>query len=141
DRSLTLGEAASGKWLTGCSVPRRAAMEIFRKLNIAGGVACFLSPEHAAQIHAALDRLTPEQAIIAIVPDSETQHTILHCENFTPDFQAHRLWLVTGSNWPDDLKQLLSDHPGLPIPSQFIRLPHIGTDVLESQIAAAQRVF
>jgi hypothetical protein len=141
DRSLTLHDPHTSRWLAGCSVPRRAAVEIFRKLVVTGGVSCFLAPEHAGQIRVALDRLEPRQAIIAIIPDRETLATILCCDDFTQDFREHRLWLVAGESWEMQLRDLLAAHPGLPIPSQFIRLPQAPGDATQELIAAAQRLF
>jgi hypothetical protein len=140
DRALTCRDS-TGQWFTGCSIPRRAAVEMMRRLDVVGPVACFLAPSHATQIRVALDTLGPEQAIIAIMPEIETLAIMLACESFADDIQQHRLWFTTGENWAQNLKQLFADVPGLCTPTQFIRLPIVEDAVVEQLIPAAQRVF
>ncbi len=129
-----------GQWLTGSSLPRRAAAEMMQKLDILGAVACFLAPTHAAQLRIALDRLRPEQAVIALVPDANDLPFLLACDSFVREIEAHRLWFVAGEKWPESLEGLFADHPGLCTPMQFIRLP-IADETIDALIAPAQKVF
>jgi hypothetical protein len=139
DRALTCRDGA-GQWLCGCSLPRRAAAEMMQKLDIVGAVACFLSPTHGAQLRVALDKLRPEQAIIAIVSDTDQLAFLLACDSFELEIQAHRLWLVTGPRWMDAMRDLFRAEPGLSTPMQFIRLP-IADETIDALIAPAQKVF
>jgi hypothetical protein len=139
DRALTCRDRDS-QWLCGCSLPRRAAAEMMQKLDIAGAVACFLSPTHGSQIRVALDKLRKEQAIIAIVPDANQLPFLLACDSFELDLQAHRLWFVIGEPWADDMRELFRIEPGLSTPSQFIRLP-IADETTDALIAPSQKVF
>ena len=54
---------------------------------------------------------------------------------------AHRLWFVAGEAWPQNLKQLFADVPGLCTPAQFIRLPLLEEGIFEQLVPAAQKVF
>lgn len=129
------------RWWAGCSVPRAAARVMLRKMDIAGNVACFLSPIHAAQLRVALDMLERRQAIIALVPDPSTLYVILHCEDFSRDIAAHRLWFAAGKEWERELAQLFVDNPGLPTPAQFIRPIVADPQATDRLIAPAQKVF
>lgn len=140
DRALTLRDSA-GNWLTGCSLPRRAAAEMLQKLSISGLVGCFLAPTHSAQLRIALDRLGPEQAIIAIVPQAELLPALLACDFFANDLDRHRLWFAVGPNWTTELKELFNDQPGLCTPTQFIRLPVLEEELVDSLIGPSQKIF
>ena len=140
DRSLTCRDS-TGRWATGCSLPRRAAAQMMQKLEISGSTACFLAPTHAAQIRVALDRLWPEQAIVAIVPDADQLGFLLSCEAFTDAIEANRLWFAIGEQWPAELRKIFIDNPGLCTPSQFIRLPIAEDETVEPLILAAQKTF
>jgi hypothetical protein len=130
-----------GQWISGCSLPQRTARHLLRTLDLSGAVACFLNPTHAAQLRAALDRLSDWQAIIALVPDEADLHLMLHCEDFSADLVRHRLWFASGAQWPQRLSQLLEDHPGLPTPAQFIRTPLTDSEQMQQRITEAQRIF
>ena len=129
------------RWWGGCSVPHAAARVMLRKMDIAGNVACFLSPMHAAQLRVALDMLEPRQAIIALVPDASTLWVMLHCEDFSKDIAAHRLWFAAGEEWERELARLFVDNPGLPTPAQFIRPIVADPEPTDRLIAPAQKVF
>jgi len=129
------------RWLTGCSLPLRAAQEVLRKLDCNGPVACFLAPAHAAQLRIALQSLAPEQAIIAIVPEAADLPIFFSCDDFSRDLRAHRLWMVAGESWQSDLHRLLLEQPGLAIPTQYIRLPATAQEVNDALIAHAQPIF
>jgi hypothetical protein len=140
DAVLTARDA-DGRWWSGCSVPRAAAAAQLKQLDAPGAVACFLAPPHAAAIRVALEKLRPDQAIVAVVPDNRDLQVMLHCEDFSPDLVGHRLWFVGGDDWVDDLRALYSKETGLSLPAQFIRLHVTGGEVVEQLISAAQKVF
>jgi hypothetical protein len=140
DHALT-GIDEFGDWISGCSLPRRAAEAMLAKLELHGSVACFLAPAHAAQLRTALKILRPQQAIIAIIPDLHDLSLILHCDNFTADIQSHRLWLTAGENWMADLQNLFDQHIGLPTPTQFIRPPDADAELIDSLISTGQTIF
>ena len=140
DGSLT-AMSSGERWWSGCSLPVRAAKFMFRKLDIGGPVACFLDPLHAAQARVALDLLQPRQAVIAIVPELRALSILLHCDDFAAEIGGHRLWLVTGADWPGQMHRLLTENPGLPTPMQFIRPILADPEPADRLIAPAQKVF
>lgn len=141
DGSLTARDS-NGCWWSGCSLPRRAAIAQLKRFHQAQGtVACFLAPPHAAAVRVALDKLRPEQALIAIVPDERDMHVMLACEDFSQDFDSHRLWFASGDAWADELTRLFGRESGLPLPTQFVRLNTADPESTDKLIATAQRVF
>ena len=140
DDSLTARDAR-GRWLAGCSLPRRAAREMLKKLEVSGSVACFLAPPHAAQVAVALEVMRPEQAVVALVPAIEDFAAMLRCESFADAIAAHRLWFVAGATWPAQLSGLYELQIGLAPPGQFIRVAATGEDVIEPLIGEAQRAI
>lgn len=140
DRTLS-GLDETGHWIGGCSLPRRAAEAMLKRLEIKGAVAGFLAPAHAAQIAFALDKIRPEQAVVVIVPEIQDLATILHCHDFSQDIKAHRLWFAAGPAWEVGLQRIFENRPGLATPTQFIRMPDADASYLEELIAAAQKVF
>jgi hypothetical protein len=140
DGSLTaLNEA--GRWWSGCSLPLRAARAVLRTLDVRGPVGCFLAPPHAAHLRVTLETLRPWQAVIAIVPEEREARVMLQCDDFSADISRGRLWFASGDAWAARLEQLFRDQPGLPTPSQFIRLPGADAQKIDPLIAAAQKVF
>jgi len=89
----------------------------------------------------ALDKLRPNQAIIAIVPDLQAARVMLHCEDFAADVREHRLWLAVSDEWETQLAALLREREGLPIPSQFVRVSDGTEELAEAMIPPAQRLF
>jgi hypothetical protein len=140
DGSLTC-RSAEGRWWAGCSLPRRAAMAQLKRLELAGAVACFLLPPSAAAIAVALEKLRPELAIIAVVPDTSSLRVMLACHDFSSDIASPRIWFIAGDTWPRALDELFDTWPGLSIPTQFIRLTSSDPEQIEQSIAAAQKVF
>jgi hypothetical protein len=140
DGALTARDTR-GRWAAGCSLPRRAAREMLRKLEVHGSVACFLAPPHAAQVSVALEFMRPEQAIVALVPTVDHLRAILCCENFADAISSHRLWLVAGELWPAQLAKLYEEHPGLAPPAQFIRVPASPDELIEPLVNEAQQVI
>jgi len=140
DGALTARDTR-GHWLAGCSLPRRAAREMLRKLNVHGSVACFLAPPHAAQISVALEQMRPEQAVVALVPRLDELRAMLRCENFADAIGAHRLWFVAGDAWPAQLAALYEAQTGLAPPAQFIRVPASPDALIEPLVNEAQQVI
>lgn len=140
DGSLTARDPL-GQWWAGCSLPRRAGAAMLRKLDVRGVTACLLAPTYAGQVTAALAKLQPQQAVIVIQPDLAEARLILCCADFADDLRLHRLWLTVGPDWPAQLRQVFADQPGLPTPSQFIRLPIAVDDVVTPIIRTAEAIF
>jgi hypothetical protein len=140
DSSLTAMQPGE-RWWGDCSLPRRAGQFMFGTMEIHGVVACFLNPIHVAHVAVALERLEPQQAIVAIVPDPQTLWIMLHCRDFATEFRLHRLWWVAGGSWESDLAALFVQNSGLPTPSQFIRAISTENGPADALIEAAQRIF
>jgi hypothetical protein len=111
----------SAGWLSGCSVPLRTGRELLKLLELKGNLGCFLQPTHAGQIRACFEKVRPSQAIVAIVPDVESLRMMLHCDDFSAEMAAARLYFVSGSDWPQQLARLFGKYSGMPLPQQFIR--------------------
>lgn len=129
------------RWWNGCSLPLRAARLMFAKMEVTGGVACFLNPQHAAQIRVALDRLEASKAIIVLLPDQSWLRVALGCDDFSAEIASHRLWFATGADWEAQLRQLLELNPGLATPMQFIRPIVADSTVHDGLVAPAQTIF
>lgn len=140
DGALT-ARLPDGTWLAGCSVPRAAARAAFKTLIVRGTTACLLAPPHAAYIAAVLERLPPSQALIAIVPDATDYERLLACENFSTDLARPRLFFAAGPDWASALRDIFARHPGLPLPTQFLRVPGALSTTIDPLIAIAQPVF
>lgn len=139
DGYLTHRSAAG--WAAGCSLPLRAAAQQLRTMDVSGPTACFLDPPHAAHLRVALGRLSASQAVVAVVLDPAALPVLLGCDDFSADVAAHRLWVVAGADWAQQLNVLFGRHAGLPTPSQFVRLNLPDASRLDPVIAEAQRVF
>lgn len=130
-----------GQWWAGCSVPLLAAREMLRKLDAGGRVGCFLCPTFAAHLRVALDMLGAQQAIVSVSPDVAALSVALHAEDFSDAVRAGRLWFAWGDGWEHELRRVFEANPGLPTPSQFVRLPTTPTEDVERMVASAQQVF
>ncbi len=128
-------------WWTGCSVPLTAAREMLKKLELIGSVGCFLNPTHAAQIRACFEKIGDTQAVIAVLPDLDALTMILHCEDFSTEIAAARLYFVSGDDWADQLADLLARHPGLPLPQQFVRTVLLDDAEMAPFSCAAQAII
>jgi len=128
-------------WLSGCSIPLRTAHRLLQKLELTGTLGCFLNPNHPAQIRVALEKIQPIQAIVAVIPYLRNLHTFLHCEDFSPDIRAARLFFVAGPDWPDQLAALFEKFPGLPLPQQFIRTSLLDDSEMADLSSEAQRII
>ena len=139
DGCLT-GIDVGGEFVSGCSLPRRAGQEMLRKMH-ASGVACYLCPAHAAQLEVALEMMGRQQAILAVMPDLREVAIALRCRDFSGDIASHRLFLAAGTEWAAELGRILEEHPGLPLPQQFVRPPTLKEDDATALVSGAQRVF
>ncbi len=128
-------------WLSGCSVPLRTARQLLQKLDLIGTLGCFLNPNHAAQIRAALEKIQPVQALLAIIPDSADLRLLLHCDDFAAEIRAGRLFFIAGMDWPDQLGALFEKYPGLPLPQQFLRTSLLDDGEMSDLSTEAQRII
>lgn len=135
------GQDATGQWWTWCSLPLRAAEAMLRNMRPRGTTVCFLLPGHAAQLRVALDRLTPRQALIALAADEHGLAVALHCCDFSAEIRAGRLLFAWGQDWPQRMLEVFADHPGLPVPQQFIKTPLINDEQITNLTTVAQQVF
>jgi hypothetical protein len=128
--------SSDNQWLSDCSLPRRAAEEMLKNLNLSGRVSALLAPVHAWQIRRMLELMPPDQAVIVITPDASFLPMALHCVDFSEELFAHRLFFASGENYAQQLTSLFDQYPGLPTPSVFIRPPttleHIAQPLIES---------
>ena len=129
------------RWWNGCSLPLRAARLMFAKMEVTGGVACFLNPQHAAQIRVALNRLEASKAIIVLLPDQSWLRIALGCDDFSNEIASHRLWFAAGADWEAQLGQLLELNHGLATPMQFIRPIVADSSIHDGLVAPAQAIF
>lgn len=130
-----------GAWLEGCSVPLAAARHALSDATVTGTSACFILPNHAALLRAALDHLSDGQALIALIDTEQRLGWMLACADFSADLDGGRLWLCAGEGWEEDLKTLLREHPGLPTPAQFLRTPWTDEIALPRVMDIAERIF
>lgn len=129
DGSLSL--RPNGGWLGDCSVPRVTARRMLAAVQLSGPVACLLEPPHAQTILETLSRLGLDRAVIAVVAE-EALPGICACADLSEALAAHRLFVLTA---PRQLSQLYDIHPGLSLPSYFIRLSFLD-DVRASRLIA-----
>jgi hypothetical protein len=130
-----------GDWWSGCSLPRAAGEVMLRQMGVNAPVSCFLAPPHAAHLRIALDKLTAEQAVIAVVPEENDLRLLLSCEDFSGDFAAHRLWIAAGADWAATLESMLTQEIGLAVPGQFVRLHTTDEALIQQLIRQATAVF
>ena len=140
DGSLT-AFGANGSWWHGCSVPFAAADAMLASMDVRGRVACLLRPTLAAHVRVALRHCRPDQAIIALSPEPADLPVLLHCDDFSKDILAHRLWFAWGPDWAVSLEQLFEERPGLATPTQFVRLPTTPAEQVDAIVSAAQPLF
>ena len=139
DGALTAREA--GAWWGGCSLPRRTAGVLLKRMELGAAVTCFLSPTHAAQLRETLDRMEGGKALIAVVPDVRDLRVMLGCEALGEEIAAGRLWFACGGDWAGELERLLRENDGLPTPGQFVRTGLSDEASLQEMIRSAQEVF
>lgn len=140
-RDSYLTTRSDATWLSGCSVPLRTARRLLQKLDLTGTLGCFLNPNHAAQIRAALEKIQPIQALLAVIPDPANLRPLLHCDDFSAEIAAARLFFVTGSDWPDQMAALFERYPGLPLPQQFLRTSLLDDAEMNELSSEAQRII
>jgi hypothetical protein len=140
-RDAYLTARSDAGWLSGSSVPLRTARQLLQKLDLIGTLGCFLNPNHAAQIRAALEKIQPVQALVAVIPDPPSLRLLLHCDDFSAEIAAARLFFVAGPDWPDQLGALFKKHPGLPLPQQFLRTSLLDDADMSDLSTEAQRII
>jgi hypothetical protein len=135
---------AQGLWWSGCSLPKRANAAMLRSLKGSGPASCLLAPPHAASVRVSLEMTGSASAVHAILtaePDLQGLSILLACDDFSAEVRSHRLWFAWGAEWVRELEKLFEEQPGLPTPSQFIRVPATQQTTIESMIGPAQAVF
>jgi hypothetical protein len=130
-----------GGWWTHCSIPIRTARELLKKLELIGSLGCMLNPSHAAQIRACFEKLQPAQAILAVIPEMESLKILLHCDDFSAELGAARLFFAAGADWPSELGAIFEKFPGLALPQQFIRTALLDDDEMARLSSEAQIVI
>lgn len=140
DGALTALDERGG-WVEGCSLPLHAAREMLKTIQIGGRTGCFLDPTHAAQLRAALDGLSPMQAIVALLPDPSRLPLMLACEDFSAEMSAHRLWFCSGPDLSQAICDVFADNPGLATPSHFIRTGLLDDESAQPLIRTAEQAF
>lgn len=143
DGTLTVRRDADGGFWGGCSVPTRRARLQLRDYAppTPHGTACLLAPAHPADARAALDRLPAEHALLVLIPNADAATVFLRADDFSAHLARGRVFIHWGEDWADQLRGTLLDHPGLAIPTQFIRLKSADVSAAEAMIAPAQAVF
>jgi len=139
DGSLTarVGE----QWLSGCSVPMLAGQEMARTVSASGAVLCLLDPPHGHMLKATMDRLTALQSVVVIKPCPKDFALFLATRDFSDLIRAHRLYFVGGAFWGTMLTALLDALPGLPLPSQFVRLSATSDRSVQHLIETARPII
>ncbi len=129
------------QWLSACSIPLLAGRQFFKKLDLVGTLGCFLLPKHAAQLRAVFEKISPTQAILAVIPQPGDLATLLHCDDFRSEISAARLFFATGADWPQRLGNIFRKFPGLPLPQQFLRTPLLDDAEMGIFTEPAQRII
>lgn len=122
-------------------MPRAAAKAMLSTLTSNNQPALFLEPCWGAHIREALHLLQPQQPLLVVVTDPSDLWHMFHCEDFSIDLSAGRLWLLTGCEWPTDLQNLLQQTDALPTPSIFIRTTAVAESLTNAMMDHARRVL
>ncbi len=129
-----------GDWLGRCSLPMRVARELLADMAATGRVSVLLYPTHAAQIRFALDQITSQQALIALMESPFDAACALACEAFAVEIGAGRLYFAVGPEWAEQVAQLLSARPGLPMPQQCLRTSLLSAETSRQMVDAMSRI-
>lgn len=139
DGSLTIRNA--GRWLDDCSVPAAAAAAMLRSIQFNSPSMIMIAPTHAQQLRVALDKSSAGQAIIAIIPDDDSLQTILALADFVDDLRAGRLHFAVGSAWQASLARVFEKNPGLPVPTQSVKLSAVPGELCTPLQADFERII
>jgi hypothetical protein len=139
DGALTARRA--GAWLSGCSLPVRAARQMLETLNCQSSIACALAPMHGGEIEVILEKLAPSQGVIVLIPQKDDLRMALACCDFSTDLRRHRLWFAAGLQWEGQLQTLLARQEGMPLPGEFIRTIAVPEELTYQLIDPAQRII
>jgi len=116
-----------------------AANCIAKSLEITAQVSCLLDPQHAQMIRAVLEKLEDSKSLIVVIPDDLTSRIILGCADFSGPIGSHKMILVHGYDWAKQLDRLFDLRPGLPLPSQFVKLNALGGARFEELKSLAEK--
>jgi hypothetical protein len=140
DGALTARDAL-GRWWADCSLPLRAARSMLKTLEPRGTLGCFLAPPLAAHVRVALDSSESNRGVLVVQPDPQALLVLLGSEDFSKELASNRLWFAGGEDWAGEMRRLFDERPGLPTPTQFIRLPGADPEMIEPLIQGSQAVF
>lgn len=140
DGSLTAIQE-DGLWLDGCSVPRSAAQEQLKTLELRANVGCFLDPRHGQHVLVAMERLRSDQALIAVFLDVGRLQLALQCVDLSACIADGRVFACAGLDCARQLERILDENGGLPTPAAFVRTILSEESVLQEMIQQAQKVF
>jgi hypothetical protein len=140
DGSLTAMEA-DGRWWADCSVPLLVGRALLKTLQAGHTGSCLLAPGNAGLVVAARERIGRCTPLFVAQPDLEIGRMILACHDFSDEIRRHRLWLVCGPQWAEQLRDIFGRHPGLATPVQFIRTKLSPETLIGPMVADAQAVF
>ena len=131
-----LGEA----WLNGCSVPRALADAHLASMDVTGQVACLLDPTFASHLAVGLEKLGERRVMIAIIPELRAMSEMLSCHDFSAAIATRRLIVLSGDHWPDQFAGVFESMPGLPLPTQLVRLRQCSPSVNRLMIPRVQQL-
>lgn len=135
---LIPSDGAAAAWWRECSVPLAASRAMLDTFTPTTSVSLFLQPMHPAAAAHALSLLGSGQALVALLDAPESLAPFLACHDFSAAIDAHRLFFADGT---DALATLLRTRPGLPTPGLFVRTNHLPDELVQSLVAACQKVF
>jgi hypothetical protein len=139
DGSLTARIDSS--WWNGCSVPLLAGRQLLKKLELVGSLGCLLSPGHAGQVRACFEKIQPSQGMVVVLPAIESLWVLLHCDDFTTEISAGRLFFAAGDEWGRMLGELFETYSGLALPQQFVRTALLDDDEMTTLSSEAQNII
>jgi hypothetical protein len=125
-------------WWSGCSVPLLTGRQLLKKLELAGSLGCFLSPSHAGQLRACFEKVQPTQAMLAVLPKIDSLWVLLHCDDFSAEISAGRLFFAAGDDWAKMLGEVFERFSGLALPQQFIRTALLDDEEMGALSSEAQ---
>ncbi|MGA2440400.1 MAG: hypothetical protein ABSH08_05550, partial [Tepidisphaeraceae bacterium] len=78
---------------------------------------------------------------LAVIPEMESLNILLHCDDFSAELGAARLFFAAGADWPDRLGAIFEKFPGLALPQQFIRTALLDDEEMARLSSEAQIVI
>jgi hypothetical protein len=128
-------------WWSGCSVPLLTGRQLLKRLELTGSLGCFLSPSHAGQVRACFEKIQPAQAVVVVLPKVESLWVLLHCDDFSAEIAAGRLFFAAADEWGKMLAQIFEKYSGLALPQQFVRTALLDDAEMAELSAEAQTII